>query len=171
MEEEIFKTKPSIIGFIRFWIMRIVAAAAVIFSVYSYNENTVFFSILIASAAAVFLLCGSKQISIYKTHIKVHTDSIIKNSPFNNKFLLSDLKEISAEIPHEVSESILSKEYPLSSRHRLVIIPKDDIQRTFWIMTTREDLQKSVSLINEMIGTSSKFPKIILDYPANPLVS
>ncbi len=151
MEEEIFKTKSSTIAFIRFGIMRIVAAAAVIFSIYSFNENAVFFSFLIVTDAGILLLCGSKQITIYKTHVDIHTDSVYKKTPFSSKFLLKDIKEISAEIPAHSSEIILSKDYPLSSLYRLVIIPRDDIQRTFWIRTTMADLQKSVSLINEMI--------------------
>ena len=151
MEEEIFKTKSSTIAFIRFGIMRIVAAAAVIFSIYSFNENAVFFSFLIVTGAGILLLCGSKQITVYKTHVDIRTNSIYKKTPFSSKFLLKDIKEISAEIPANFSEIILSKDYPLSSLYRLVIIPRDDIQRTFWIRTTMADLQKSVSLINEMI--------------------
>jgi len=131
--------------------MRIVAAAAVIFSIYSFNQNTVFFSFLIVTGAGIFLLCGSKQITIYKTYVDIHTNSIFKKTPLSSKFLLKDIKEISAEIPAHISEMILSKEYPLSSLYRLVVIPRDDIQRTFWIRTTIVDLQKSVSLINEMI--------------------
>src|SRR5436189_6403023 len=130
MEEEIFKTKSSTLAFIRFGIMRIVAAAAVIFSIYSFNQNTVFFSFLIVTGAGVLLLCGSKQITIYKTHVDIHTNSIFKKTPLSSKFLLKDIKEISTDVPPNVSEMILSKEYPLSVRYRLVIIPKDDIQRT-----------------------------------------
>ena len=151
MEEEIFKTKSSTIAFIRFGIMRIIAVAAVIFSIYSFNENAVFFSFLIVTGAGVLLLCGSKQITIYKTYVDIRTNSIFKKTPFSSKFLMKDIKEISAEIPANFSEIILSKDYPLSSLYRLVVIPRDDIQRTFWIRTTIVDLQKSVSLITEMI--------------------
>ena len=163
MEEVIFKTKPSATGFIRFWIMRIIAAATVIFSIYSFQENTVFFSIFIASSAAVFLLCGSKQISIYKTYINIHTDSLLKNTPLSRKFLLNEIKEISAEYTGEVSEIVL----PIFIRYRLVIVGKDDIQRTFLLMTTPEDLEKSVSIINDMRSSAPKFQKIA----ASPLVS
>lgn len=166
MEELIYHTRPSTLAFLKFWIIRIIAVAAVVFSVYSFNENNIFFFILIVTSAAVFLLCGSKQISIYKAHINIHTKSILKNTPFSRKFLLKDIKEISAELPgynaaliaKYPSDSPIHPEffspseiYNLSVRFRLVIISKDDMQRTFWIMTTKEDIQKSVSLVNEMI--------------------
>lgn len=156
MEEEIFKTKPSAIEALKFWIIRIAAVVAIIFSFYTFNENPFFFSTLIISGAMVLLLCGSKQITIYKTYVNVHTDSLLKNSLFSRKFLLKEIREISAEIPHEITEMILSKEYPLSSRYRLVIIPQDDIQRTYWMMTTPEDLQKAIRMINEMIGNNNQ---------------
>jgi len=154
MESHLFQTKPSSFAKVRFTIMRIVALAAICFAVFQFNENPFFFSILIMAGAAIFLLSGSKQIDLYKTHITVSTKSVLKNSPFTRTYNLSDLKEITADIPNEISEMVLTRVDPLSIKYRIVIMPVKEASKSFWITTTRAELEKAVMLSNDLIKES-----------------
>ncbi len=156
MDELLFQTSNSQIGSIRFTIIRLAAILAFTFSIYDFNENNFFFTILIITSALVFFLSGPKAISIFKDHFTVSNKSIARKSPFHRNYNYSGLTEVSADIPDDLPDMVLKRVDPLSMKYRFVVIPKTETPKSFWITTDTQELRKAVELANQLIKESAK---------------
>jgi len=156
MDEQLFQTTNSQIGIVRFAIIRAAAIVAFAFSIYNFSENNFFFTILIVVSLAVFFLSGPKTITIYKDHLSISNKGILKKSPLESKYDYSMLTEVTADIPDDVIDMVLTRVDPLSMRYRFVVLPKMKAAKSFWITTNRDELRKAVELTNQLIKDSTK---------------
>ena len=82
MEEQLFQTSISPFGALKFWLIRLIALSALIFSVYDFNENTFFFSMLFLVSLATFLVAGPWRITLYKEYIVFEKTVEVIGRPF-----------------------------------------------------------------------------------------
>ena len=146
-----FITRSTSIASVRFFLIRTAAMGAFAFSAFSFSENTFFFSIMLAVSTAVFLFSGPKCIRVYPDRFTVFTQGLIKPSLFKRTFYFKDLKEISADLPDDITEMVLRGTDRLFSRYRFVVLPQEEIQRTYWISADQETMRKAVEMIKEKV--------------------
>jgi hypothetical protein len=158
MEEQLFQTSNSQFGILKFWVIRLIAISAFIFAIYDFNENIFFFSILIIVSAFIFFIIGPWRITLYKEFITVENKGLLKNSPLKKRYNYHKLKEVTADIPNDITDMVLKRVDPLSMSYRFVIIPKKETPKTFWITTNPDELRRAVELTNQFISESVDNP-------------
>ncbi len=94
----IFKSSNNIFSKVRINLIRLASVAVVIFCIFQFGENPIFFSIFFLFGVAMFLLVGARVIIIYNDSFRVGIDGILKIGMFEYKYEFKELVEVSVDI-------------------------------------------------------------------------
>ena len=144
LKEELFKSTPTLYAVFLTNLGRVLAACAFTFSIYNFSENPFFFIFFMIGSLLLFLLIGTRQLTVYKSHILITTNSFLKTSLLEWRYFLNDVKEVYYHVP-------FNKTLSLNKTYRFHIIFEAKPPKTFWISAEDYDLAKAVELINRMI--------------------
>ena len=152
----IFKSSNNIFSKVRINLIRLASVAVVIFSIFQFGENPIFFSIFFLFGVAMFLLVGARVIIIYNDSFRVGIDRILKIGLFEYKYEFKELVEVSVDIPDEVVELMMERTFEFKSKYRFVVLPIERVQKAFWVEIDRKKIGEIVAQLNNLIKTNSK---------------
>lgn len=154
----------------RFYFDNIFCVLVMCFSVVTFNQNTTFFSIVLALSVFVFLILSRPLLNIYSDKIEIISKGFWEFNTRTHVFYYDNIASINTTFRFKYSRFFFT-EFIIATDNRgpvgnyFTIQPKDGKKVDFIIDTPKEDLIKAFELVKKLSGKSFEIIDLYRKYP------